>query len=105
LDLLVERMCQLVAEQAAGRIIRQRFLALLDRSIDDPEISFDDRNGRRVELRLSLGDDLLEHVDLSTIYDFGLFSLAGQACQCAALGSRSSAPCDARTLSTALSVR
>src|SRR6478672_8742846 len=69
LDFVVERMCELLAEQHAPRIPGERGPALLDRSIDDLEISFDDRNGGGVELRLPLAHDPLKQLDFLSIYD------------------------------------
>src|SRR5438309_3785468 len=71
-------MCQLVAQKSAARILGQRRLTLLDRSIDYLKIPFNDRDSRRIELCLSLRHDLLEHVDLSAVDSVRLLLLDGE---------------------------
>ena len=71
-------MCQLVAQKSAARILGQRRLTLLDRSIDYLKIPFNDRDSRRIELCLSLRHDLLEHVDLSAVDNVRLLPLDGE---------------------------
>src|SRR5207302_9160102 len=71
-------MCQLVAPKSAARILGQRRLTLLDRSIDYLKIPFNDRDSRRIELCLSLRHDLLEHVDLSAVDNVRLLPLDGE---------------------------
>src|SRR5450759_3680725 len=65
-------MCQLLVEHVAGRISGERRPALRDCSIDDLKIPLDYRHRRRVELGPSLAHDVLEHVDLSSVYEVGM---------------------------------
>src|SRR6266516_4748622 len=69
-------MCQLLAEQLAGWISGERSPALLDSSINYLKVLFDNCNGRRVELSLSLPHDLLEHVDLFTVDSLRLLTIS-----------------------------
>src|SRR5438270_480636 len=72
-------MCQLVAQKTAARILGQRRLTLLDRSIDYLKIPFDDRDSRGIELRLPRGHDLLKHVDLLAIDQLGMLLVLREA--------------------------
>src|SRR4051812_24532775 len=70
-------MGKLLTEQPAGRILGQGSPALLDRSIYDPQVLFDDRDGRRIETGSPLAHDLLQHLDLSVVYRVGVRLIGG----------------------------
>src|SRR3954470_9656565 len=61
-------MCQLLAEEQARGIVRQRGLAARDGGIDDPEILLDDVHSGGVELGLSLTDDPLKRCYFLSIH-------------------------------------
>src|SRR5215208_4083709 len=48
LELLVERVIQLVVEEPARRVLRERGLALRDRVVDYLQVRFNDRRGPRI---------------------------------------------------------
>jgi hypothetical protein len=70
-NFLVERMIQLIGQETALRITRERSTALPDCSIDDFETLLDHRDCIRIELISSLGDDVLQPRDLVTVRDIG----------------------------------
>jgi hypothetical protein len=67
LNLCIERVIERLDQEPARRILSKRLLALGDRIVDDAQIVFDYRHGRRVELRPPLIEHRAKAGDLNRI--------------------------------------
>jgi hypothetical protein len=71
LNLCIERVIERLDQEPARRILSKRLLALGDRIVDDAQIVFDHRDGRRVELWPPLIEHRAKPGDLNRVRLFG----------------------------------